>query len=206
MRERLVADPLIPALRIFDNFLPDAEALALRHRALAAEYAPFYTPGTRSVQVRRATLTALPSVILGIEEAMGRPVEPNYSGFRLDYDGELPNSAVHYDADVSSWAAVYYLNAPAQCRGGTAFWRHRETGHNAVPVNSSTEIQHAYRLDGNHATHWIMESVIGMRWNRCLIYPTSYFHSRYPIEGFGAGPPDGRLVAGIFFNLKGTTR
>ena len=189
-------------LRVIEDFLPLEEAMALREQALAAEYEPFYTPGTKAVQVRRAARMPLPAVVCGLGEALGRPVEAAYSGFRLDYDGELPNSYVHFDGDVSRFAAVYYLNPPSQCRGGTAFWRHRVTGFNAVPPDATTDIELAFRIEGNHADHWMLESIIGMRWNRCLIYPTSYFHSRYPIEGFGSGPPDGRLVAGVFFDLK----
>jgi hypothetical protein len=192
-------------LRVIEDFLPEAEAQALRELALAADYEPFLTPGTDSVQVRRAARMPLPAVMRGLGEALGRPVEAAYSGFRLDYAGEHPNTPVHFDGDVSRWAAVYYLNPPGQCRGGTAFWRHRQTGLNAVPPDATADIEMAYRIEGNHADHWTLESIIGMRFNRVIVYPTNYFHSRYPIGGWGTNPEDGRLVCGVFFNLMEIT-
>jgi hypothetical protein len=49
---------------------------------------------------------------------------------------------------------------------------------------------------------WEQIALAPMQFNRFITYPTSYFHSRFPHEAFGAGPADGRLIWVCFFDIE----
>lgn len=56
--------------------------------------------------------------------------------------------------------------------------------------------------DGLHEDRWALNGLVGMKFNRLLVYPTCLFHSRYPrqLTGFGDTPATGRLIWGCFFS------
>ena len=189
---------------VLDDFLPTETCSALRHHALAAHYEPWYGPeGTEAV--KRACRVTTPLLTDAIAEAVGEEIAIVHSGFRLDYEDELPHTLVHYDADCGDMAMVLYLNTPAQCRGrgGTAFWEHKATGLIQVPENMDEYVEAGLRTQGQFLDYWESHTIVDMRWNRAILYPTRYFHSRWPLTGWGNSPETGRLVCGAFFNLLG---
>jgi hypothetical protein len=148
-----------------------------------------------------------------IAQAMGRKIIPKLSCFRLNLQGELPHSWIHSDEICDAqYASVLYLNTPRQCKGGTAFWRHAGLGIDEMPPWEA----HAERGIGGDwflammnrewkdLTFWEQAGFVAMKWNRFITYPVSRFHSRYPFEGFGTGPEDGRLVWASFYSLGDT--
>src|ERR1700692_1781494 len=101
---------------------------------------------------------------------------------------------------LTRYAAIVYLNEPEQCEGGTAFYRHRETGLDNVPDFDSIEWHHAVsrtkkepealrktsQADGfDIGSKWDQLSVVPMRFNRCIIFDSRQFHAR--LGGFGRG-------------------
>lgn len=190
-----------PSLIVIDDFLLEPEALRLRAQAIEGHYAPYrgedWPEENTLRRVSQCRLSGLPEAL---ERALHAPVEILFSGFRLDYAGELPIRPVHFDAECGDFAAVLYLNLDHQARGGTAFWRHRLHAIDGLPPGSREEIEAWYRSECDYPEAWEIASLIGMRFNRIVVYPTRYFHSRWPREGFGASPGDGRLIGGIFFN------
>ena len=105
---------------------------------------------------------------------------------------------------------MLYLNLPEQCKGGTAFWKHKTRGIDRLPSKAELtakgeDADAFYRTmerEWKELEHWNCVKFVPMRWNKFVTYPTSYFHSRYPFEAFGSGPQDGRLIWICFYDLK----
>lgn len=194
------------SIAIIDDFLPEPAALRARAAGLEAEYGPFYGPGGKTedkIAVKRIALLPLPELVEGIGQWIGRTVQARWGGYRLDYEGELPNVPVHTDIECGTYGAIWYLNLPHQCRAGTAFWQHRHLGIDRIPPGASRELLSDFLADGTDEHNWDLSTIVGMRWNRCLVYKTNMFHSRWPFEGFGTEPATGRLLAGIMFDCAG---
>lgn len=174
-----------------DGFLADA-ALA-REDGLRADFLDW--PGPDGQVYKRVCLAEVPGLRDGLERFFD-DVEILGQGYRLNYAGELPNQAVHADIGWGRWAAVLYL---ADGPGGTAFWRHRDTGACAIHEG---EFELLERISGDfeHPNAWEQTGLVEMAFNRCALYDSRLFHSRWPFEAFGSGPSDGRLVAVAFFN------
>lgn len=149
-----------------------------------------------------------------ISGPLGRPVIPAMEYFRLGSEDNEPTTYIHADSSISSKAAVLYLSeAPDAVIGGTAFWKHKETGLTHMPTDEwvrknfgdSEEAIKAFidkiNTEGNDEKYWQMTDLVGQRFNRMTIYGGSQFHSRYPKSGWGKDVNDGRLVWTGFFNL-----
>lgn len=183
--------------RVFDNFLPDAEAV--RREALAADFIDWQGPDGEVY--RRICITEIPGLRERIEQVMG-PVDMLGMAYRLNFGGEMPNAAVHSDLGWGTHALVLYLcDSPGDFGFGTAFWRHRATGAARIDPGD-TELLQKIQGDWNDRDAWDMVSMIPMRFNRALIYEGANFHSRYPFEAFGTRPEDGRLICVAFFSPK----
>lgn len=140
-----------------------------------------------------------------IAELIGAPITPRLSCFRLNLAGELPHSWVHSDDICATYASVLYCNLPEQCKGGTAFWRHKTRDLDHLPTRTELGIgaDEFYRTmdrEWKELEHWQQIGFVPMKFNRFITYPTCMFHSRFPFEGFGTGPKDGRLIWICFFD------
>lgn len=190
------------ALTIMDGFY--ADPLALRRRVLASAFGDQQGPdGAIYTNISLHNEPELPALI---EAAIGRRILPKMQFFRLDLAGEQPHCAVHSDQLCASHASVFYLNTPEQCQGGTAFWRHRELGFDAMPQGVDPAMVAGIVQDWKDAEKWEMGGFVGMKFNRFLTYPTSYFHSRWPRGGFGTGKADGRLIYVCFYDVDSRYR
>lgn len=142
-----------------------------------------------------------------IAELIGQPIDPRLSCFRLNLKGELPHSWVHSDDICAKYASVLYLNLPEQCAGGTAFWKHKELGIDRLPAKEELkDWQKFYSMieqEWKDLEPWEQIGFAEMKFNRFITYPTCLFHSRFPFEGFGAGPHDGRLIWICFYDIEG---
>ena len=167
----------------------------VREAALRAPYVDW--PGPDGEVYKRVALVEVPGLQRAIEGVMG-PVDMLGMGYRLNYGGELPNAAVHSDLGWGTHAAVVYLSDGP---GGTAFWRHKATGAEAID-QGDVDLWHAVRGDWNNEDAWEMTDLAAMKLGRGVIYESRLFHSRYPFAAFGTGPHDGRLVAVAFFTPK----
>lgn len=192
-------------LRQFDNFAPDAEAV--RHAVING---PFSTQtGPDGAEYTGISTHPVPHWFEQISNHLGKKIIPKISCFRLNLAGELPHSWVHSDGICAQYASVLYLNAPEQCFGGTAFWRHVNKQITRLPSRQSLKDA---RLDADHfykemdsewkdLSLWEQYLFVPMQWNRFITYPTDYFHSRFPHEAFGKGPQDGRLIWICFYDV-----
>lgn len=180
-------------INIIDNFL--SHPSLIREAGVAAPYVDW--PGPDGEVYKRVCLMDIPGLQERVEEAIG-PVEMLGMGYRLNFAGELPNAAVHSDVGWGTHALVLYLCAG---EGGTAFWCHRRTGATRIDPGDH-ELFEQVRGDWNDESAWEQTQLVGMRFNRALIYESALFHSRYPFAAFGAGPEDGRLIAVAFFTPR----
>lgn len=190
-------------LLIVDDFLPDPHGFReeLLHNSFVdirfVDGQTYKRIQVRSTDEHRALL----------EKAVGRKVEQEYSFVRLNFTGELPNNSIHSDAYCGGHVALLYLNLPEQCRGGTALWKHRGTGYDALPTEhdvrragkSPVQLMKKLVPDYNRVEAWEQVGLAEMAFNRLAIHPTANFHSRWPFEAFGTTPQDGRLVWISFF-------
>jgi hypothetical protein len=189
----------------FDDFAPDF--IQVRNDLIAAN--PFSTiTGPDGFEYTNVAQWDVPHWYAGLAECLGFEIKVRMSGFRLNLAGELPHSWVHSDDICAQFATVLYMNLPHQCMGGTAFWRH--TG---LFIDRMPDLEEMVRNGGN--IHWWLAMVnkewqsldfweqagfVSMKPNRLITYPTGMFHSRYPFEGFGSGPEDGRMVWVCFYD------
>lgn len=175
---------------VVDDFTPLARAL--RHDALASEFIDWEAPDGEVY--RRVCIKELPGIQRRIERLMG-PVQMLGMGYRLNFDGEPPNAAIHSDLGWGTHAMVLYLcDGP----GGTAFWRHKGTGLETL-LPGQVDEWHSVRDDWNDASAWDQLEMVELKFNRAVIYEGSRFHSRWPFEAFGNDARTGRLIAVAFF-------
>lgn len=122
-------------------------------------------------------------------------------------------------------AATIYLNRPEQCRGGTAFYRHKKTGLVAMPLLGQPQLQeqiasHGYasaqdllrdlvcrpggRPGGGRdwTRHWDLVAIVKMRFNRLVLHAGNLLHG--PIMGagdFGRTLDTTRLTQNLFLDV-----
>lgn len=188
---------------VVDDFLPDPEKVRDDFKSLE-----FYDMRGPDRELYKRINVRNPREFNGlIEKAVGRPVEQDYSIARLNYAGENPNNAIHSDNGYSEFAAVLYLSRPEDCKGGTAFWRHKHTGFPGWPTDkevrrigkSPTRVWDQIMATWNEPDAWEQTGLAEMKFGRAIFYPTKSFHSRWPFEAFGTTPEDGRLIWCSFF-------
>lgn len=195
----------ITPLRQLDDFAPDIESVreAVIGGGFSTQTGPDGAPYTG------ISLYPVPHWYELIAKFVG-PIVPKISCFRMNLEGELPHSWVHSDDICAHYASVLYMNPPQQSKGGTAFWRHKILGIDRLPTKQSLTEQ-GYdadlfykQMDGEWKQLGLWEQVnfVPMKFNRFITYPTCLFHSRFPFEGFGSGPQDGRLIWICFYDLK----
>lgn len=191
------------SLIVIDNFLPNFTEV----RAMALS-TPFETKEYQGHQYSGIGIGALNTLPL-IEEVLGIPLKEHLSFFRLGKGGEPVTGHIHADINCGSWASVLYLNEPDQCRGGTAFWYNKRLGSDTIPPpdvmddagpHYSEKVANEINGEANDESKWELKSVIAMKSNRLILYPTNIFHSRYPRDGFGSDAQDGRLIHVSFFS------
>jgi hypothetical protein len=177
---------------IVDNCLTNP--LRVRKQALKAEYIDWL--GYDGEVYKRICLTDVPGFREAIEAQVGE-IDLLGMGYRLNYGGEMPNAAIHSDLGWGTHAAVLYLS---HGEGGTAFWKHKASGATRIE-SGDVELFDAVKHDWNDESKWEQVGIAPIKFNRCAIYESAEFHSRYPFAAFGESLETGRLVAVAFFNL-----
>lgn len=171
-------------------YLP--EAATLRERALASDFIDW--TGYDGQVYKRICLADIPELREAIEARMG-PVEMLGMGYRLNFNGELPNAAIHSDMGWGTHAAVLYLS---EGDGGTAFWEHKATGMRHFPPGDVALFEQV-KDDWDDASKWTQTDLCRMELGKVVIYRSELFHSRWPFEAFGTSEDTGRLIAVAFF-------
>jgi hypothetical protein len=193
-------------VQTFDDFLPDA--LSYRASLLAQ---PFYDIRHSDGETYKHISVRPPEEIAPhLAARLGKKVSIDLALGRLNYAGEQPNNAVHTDDAFSAFAYILYLNLPEQCRGGTAFWKHKKYGWTEFPTDqeilatgkSKQRICNMLRADMNNLAAWEQIHVEEMAFNRMICFPCKQWHSRWPFEAFGTEKNEARLINVGFFSAE----
>ncbi len=173
-----------------DNF---ADAKVFRELAFSADFYDFDAPDGETY--KRVQIVELPEITKKLEQILGS-IQMLGSGFRLNYNGELPNQAIHSDLGWGSHALVLYLSDGP---GGTAFWQHKKTGAKSIKVGQ-VDLLELIEGDWDSPDKWEQVYLCEGKPGKAVIYPSELFHSRWPFEAYGDSPENGRLIAVAFFN------
>lgn len=183
-------------LIIVDDFYNDPDSV--REVALSQEFAVRGNyPGMR-------TKSFLNDSIKGVINGIISHAAGEVTDWLLDSNGDgytgafqlctsLDRTWIHSDYN-NMWAGVCYLTPDAPLSGGTALYRHRETGERAS-VGSVDHGQDAYDY-----TKWEIVDRIGNVYNRLILYPGNLYHAS--VDYFGNSPETGRLFQTFFFNTR----
>jgi hypothetical protein len=118
-------------------------------------------------------------------------LKPTLTFFRKSPLGQQEPHYIHTDVDMGEWSALLYLNPEPKQGDGTSFWTHRPTGtiENSNPHERSEE--------GRKIDNWDLREHVHSKFNRAVLFPSTYFHSRAIHENWGDGD-NARLVQVMF--------
>lgn len=194
------------SLIVVDDFLDNAQPL--REAALRLDYPDQKGafPGRNSQQ--RLAIEGLAAECSRLTGEPLRPVEPleSHSKCRITLANDPGRAGVHIDR--AYWSGILYLSRPEDCRGGTDFFRHKETGLDHAPLTHADAQVHGYPsapemvqtiLDRDTLApdKWETTMRVPMRFNRLVLLRPWLWHTAG--EAFGDGIENGRLVYLMFF-------
>lgn len=193
--------------QVVDNFLEDPDTY--RAKALVSE---FYTiKGPDGGVYRNISMRPTTEHKEIIERALGKKIEQDYTFLRHAKYGTPLNHLIHADSGLSAYACVLYLNPNDQIPegSGTAFYEHKtlkmERVHDAAEIKAKGKSpKRAWDIlesSWGNVDAWRETGRVEMRYNRAVIFPTVWFHSRLPLDAFGNTIEDCRLIFVSFFNV-----
>jgi hypothetical protein len=180
-------------LAVVDDFFPDVNRV--RQHALLSEFIDWVGPDGETY--KRICISPVPTLIDALVSRVG-DVNILGMGYRLNYEDEAPNQAIHSDIGWGTHALVVYLNDGPS---GTAFWKHKESGTVRIR-EGQTALFEKVKNDWKDSSKWELREEVPMKMNRAAIYESELYHSRYPFKAFGNTPETGRLIVVAFFNMR----
>lgn len=194
---------------LVDNFLNDPDAY--RAKALTQEF--YDIKGPDGGVYKNISVRPTKEHKEKIEAAIGRPIEQDYSFLRYALYGTPLNHLIHADSGLAPFACVLYLNPEDQIPegSGTGFYTHKKLKYDRVPTEhdvraagkSPKRVWETLEDSWNDVDAWKETGRVDMKWNRAVIFETTYFHSRLPLDAFGNTLEDARLIFVSFFSLAG---
>lgn len=141
-----------------------------------------------------------------LSQQHGQPIWPReedtYTG-AFQYTTSHDRTWIHADG-WNDWAGVWYGTPNAPVTGGTAIYRHKETGLVKVPKlqdgSKDNKLMEVIEADGNDYTKWEVVDMVGNIYNRLVLYPGDLFHAS--VDYFGTNKTNGRLFQTFFFNTQ----
>lgn len=178
------------AIRVFDDVLSDPELY--RAGALALTFHDL-TPSPAVTFHGMADIGTSPLSALLLAEF---GLTTTWEGFRLSPEGQEEPNYIHTDVDMGEWSGIFYLH-PAPPEGdGTVFYRSKHTGE-IQSVATDPQERMGEWLAWKDRDRWEPWHTVAARFNRLLLFPAPYFHSRAIVENYGTGD-DARLVQILF--------
>lgn len=172
------------AIRVFDDVLPDPEiyragALLCHYEDIAAGPAVFHG----MAPIGESPLSQL------LRDTFGLHI--TYSAFRLSPEGQEEPNYIHTDRDMGDWTAILYLSPEPPETDGTTFWRCLQTS--SIQSTPEQDADEARGLLWRDLSQWEPWHTVAAQFNRVLLFPAPYFHSRAIHENWGHGD-DARLI------------
>lgn len=179
---------------VIDDFLPDFDLV--RKFVDGVEYGDHEFMGKTYTGFGQVTL---PLKAL-IEEVCG-PVSIRMSHLRLGTKATPLTHYIHADNCGASWAMVLCLSQP-NVETGTAFWTHKETGLERLPMPCPPELFVKLDHDLPDVSKWTLTEMVESKENRAIVFESARFHSRFP-KVLPIEPGDKpRIVSTTFFDLN----
>ncbi len=197
------------SLIIFDDFYGDP--MEIRRAALGLLYPPVSDanyPGRNSNR---------PIMITGLDEMISKIVNEPVVGsrkaahcyFRVAREGDDQGRRynVHIDPEAV-WSGILYLTLPEHCRGGTEFFRHKETQSDRAAIypdelkvagakNFGDAGDPIIQRDSTDPSKWEHLMTVPMRFNRLILLRPWLWHTAG--MSFGTSNEDCRLIQLLFF-------
>lgn len=194
---------------VFDDFYRQPDKV--HALALSAEYrdvTQLNYPGYQSVHTYvtdglRRKFAAI------LDRELDIPADSKVFGkFRIMLRESGSRLKVHLDGGTD-WTGVLYLTRPELCMGGTAFFRHRQTGlegpiHGPLLKKFGAETwadleERLIAKDTLNADAWEQTLFVGMKYNRLVLFKgNQMFHCH--THSFGDSKANGRITQNFFFD------
>jgi hypothetical protein len=169
---------LLNTIKIVDSLLYTPERY--RELALAHDFKDEVTPAGVFHGVAKDHFGIVPSLI---QRKTGLTFSSHISIIRRSPLGQKEPNFIHNDADMGDVTAILYLTPKPPEGDGTLFWEHTEHGERG-PWPLATGAFHMYQR-------------VEARFNRLVIFPSDFYHSRAIEENYGEGD-DARLIQVTF--------
>jgi hypothetical protein len=200
--EHLVSNALsegtevVPDIHIYDDVLPDPEG----YRALALVHS-FQTFVIGNVEWH-GFAECEPSGLTDWLQDTRPDLTATLSLLRQSPDGQEEPHYIHTDRSMGDWSAILYLTPSPKAGDGTDFWRHRWSGVTESCAESATEMAQEAQAWSDQ-DQWSLRQHVASRFNRVVLFPAEYFHSRSLHENYGSGET-ARLTQIVFCEKKDT--
>jgi hypothetical protein len=196
---------------VVDDFLDNPHQL--REAALGLDYPQVQGPYPGRNSSKRINLDGINQEV---SRLVGEPLVPMahnqaHGKCRVASANDKGTAKVHVDS--SHWSGILYLSRPEDCRGGTEFFRHKETNTERAPYSDQESmarfgapsakqwVADLLAKDSNDDSKWEMSLRIPMRFNRLILLRPWLWHTAG--ESFGTSMQDSRLVYLMFFGAAG---
>ena len=187
---------VVPDIHVYDDVLPDPEG----YRALALAHS-FQTFTIGNVEWHGFAECDPPGLTDWLQDS--RPdLTATLSLLRQSPEGQEEPHYIHTDRSMGDWTAILYLTPSPQAGDGTDFWRHRWSGVTESRAESATEMAQEAQAWSDQ-DQWSLRQHVASRFNRVVLFPAEYFHSRSLHENYGSGET-ARLTQILFCKKKDT--
>lgn len=185
--------PEAARILVLDDVLDDP--VAYRQRALAREFKSIeLTPDV----VFHGIAVCGDELTLPHEIRRRYGLDSSVSFFRQSPDGQGEPNFIHTDLDMGEWTAILYLTPDPPDGDGTAFWRHTPTGQ-VFTISGPTSMANLDELAAwRDRDQWECWHQVPAKFNRVVLFPGSYYHSRALYENYGTMGETARLIQVLF--------
>lgn len=179
-------------LYVFDDVLPDPEAY--RAAALARTFQTLDV-GAKFHGIALGADETLPALVAAWCPAL----TPTLTFFRQSPAGQVEPNFIHTDCDMGEWTAILFLTPDPPEGDGTTFWRHLVTGQIATKSGATSEANLDEVLAWRDRALWEPWQTVEARFNRVVVFPAAYYHSRALEANYGTG--DGARLTQVLFGV-----
>ncbi|MDJ0624860.1 MAG: DUF6445 family protein [Candidatus Caenarcaniphilales bacterium] len=202
------------SLIVIDDFYEDP--YKVRQYAFSQNFNnPSYVTGYPGVETNSLEPEKIKHIAKRISSIIGKklgwPPDRPQGVFRVLQKQEEKTQTNLVHIDPCSWTGVVYLNLPEECRGGTSFYQHKETGLKVMFPQKNPEVQQAmvkYNLsyhelsaktlkDTLDLSKWDEIERVSMKFNRLILFNGGKFHGVPRV--FGNTLATGRIAQIFFF-------
>jgi hypothetical protein len=177
-------------VQVLDNVLPDP--MAYRRAALGAEFKSIAIGQAVFHGIGRNGDFSLPRWI----EGQYPTLQSGVTFFRQSPLGQQEPNFIHTDLDMGEWTGILYLTPDPPAEDGTTFWRHRQTGEiGSVALTDEARLEEWF--EWREPDKWEPWHRVQAVFNRLMLFPARYFHSRSIAANYGDGD-DARLIQIVF--------